>query len=65
MRKRGRPPLFPGEIPARVQVTLSNKTYDRLDALARSRGVSVPTMMRRGADSVLDEQNKSAKKYKP
>lgn len=63
MRKRGRPPLYPDVTPARVHVTISPSSYDRAEALARARGTSVPSVIRRALDSALAEQNKQPKKY--
>ena len=62
MRKRGRPPLYPGEPIARVQVTVSARQYDELDARGRARGLSVPAMMRRGVSRVLDDERSNSVK---
>jgi len=52
-KRRGRPPLFPRETPARVQVTLSPSAYDCAKARARERGVSIPAVLRRVLDAEL------------
>jgi hypothetical protein len=52
----GRPPLAPGENPARVQVTLPPREYDRADAIARRHGISIPEVLRRGLRVVRDDE---------
>lgn len=58
--KRGRPPLTPGDPPARVQLLLAPDQYDKLWRLARREDVSVPELLRRGAQRVLADDDEDA-----
>jgi hypothetical protein len=52
--KRGRPPLTPGDTPARVDVLMPSRDYDRAYQLARREGISVPELLRRGFRELAD-----------
>jgi hypothetical protein len=52
-KPNGRPPLVPGDTPARVQVTLPSRVYDKADAIAKRDGVSIPEVLRRGLAHVI------------
>jgi len=53
--KRGRPPLTPGDRPARVTLLVPSAAYDRAYELAKHEGISVPELLRRGLARTLDE----------
>ena len=52
--KRGRPPLTPEAIPARVQVRVAPADYDRAYAVAQRDGISVAQVLRQGLRRELD-----------
>lgn len=54
--KRGRPPLVEGDTPARIHVSVPSKDYDRAQAAAERRGVSVPELVRRSLTRTLSEE---------
>lgn len=56
-RPPGRPPLTDGEIPARVHLSLPQKTYDRLHTIARRDGVSTPEVIRRSLSKLLPDDD--------
>jgi hypothetical protein len=53
--KRGRPPLTPGDHPARVQLLVPSADYDRAYERAQRQGISVPELLRRGLSRELDD----------
>ena len=55
-RRRGRPPLTRGDIPAHVNLTVPSRDYDRADAIAKRDGISVPEVLRRGLARVLSDE---------
>jgi hypothetical protein len=55
--KRGRPPLTPGQVPAKVQVYVAPADYDRAVDQARKQGVSVSELLRAGLRRVLDDDD--------
>ena len=56
-KRPGRPPLVPGDTPAKVQVYVPSREYDRAQRLAERTGTSVPEVLRRGLAKVLDESD--------
>jgi hypothetical protein len=54
-RKRGRPPLTPGDRPARVEVLVPSQQYDRAYQRAQRAGISIPALLRRGLSRELDD----------
>lgn len=57
-RRPGRPPLTPGDVPARVHVSIPSHTYDRAVTRANQEGVSVSALLRRGLVRVLTDTGK-------
>lgn len=55
--KRGRPPLTPGDRPARVQLLVPSADYDRAYERAQREGISVPQLLRRGLSRELDDDD--------
>lgn len=53
--KRGRPPLCPGDTPAKVQVYVPSRDYDRVLRIAKRDDVSVPEVIRRGIAKVISD----------
>ncbi len=49
----GRPPLVPGDIPARLHVTLPSRDYDKADAVAKRHGISIAEVVRRSLNRTL------------
>jgi predicted HicB family RNase H-like nuclease len=45
--KRGRPPLTPGDVPARIDIRVSSTQYDQAYQRAQREGISVPALVRR------------------
>jgi hypothetical protein len=56
-RRRGRPPLYPGDTPARVHVTVSSGDYDKAYTIARREGVSVAEVLRRGISRAISDDS--------
>lgn len=54
-RRRGRPPLVAGDIPARVHVTVPSKDYDKADQIAKREGISVPAIVRTAVRRYLED----------
>ena len=54
-KRPGRPPLTDGEIPARVHVSLPQKTYDRVHSISRREGISTPEVIRRSLARTLEQ----------
>ena len=57
-RRRGRPRIDPSRQAVDVHVTLSAQAYDRLYAVARAHDLSVPEVLRRGAQRWSAPPNK-------
>lgn len=57
-RKRGRPPLTPGDHPARVQLLVPSADYDRAYDRAQRQGISVAALLRRGLSRELDDDDR-------
>jgi hypothetical protein len=55
--KRGRPPLTPGQTPARVEVLVPSPQYDRAYQRAQRDGISVPALLRRGLARELADRD--------
>lgn len=54
---RGRPALTVGDTPAHVNLTVPSRDYDRVYAIARRQGISVPAVLRRGlARELADDE---------
>ena len=56
--RRGRPPLTPGEQPARVHLSVPAADYDRAYQLAQREGISVPQLLRRGLSRELADDDR-------
>jgi hypothetical protein len=55
--KRGRPPLTPGDTPARIEVLVPSTQYDRLYERAQRDGLSIPAIVRRGLTRELADRD--------
>lgn len=57
MKPRGHPSLIDGETSTPVNVRLPATVYDRAYAKAREERVSVPDVIRRGLQKLLDDDD--------
>lgn len=55
--RRGRPALAEGEPSTSVHVRLAPASYDRLFQRARREDVSIPALVRRTLDELLDDDD--------
>lgn len=51
----GRPPLVPGDTPARLHITVPSRDYDKADAIAKRYGISIAEVLRRGLTRTIRE----------
>lgn len=56
-RRPGRPPLTPGDTPAKVQVYVPSADYDRAHDRAQRLGLTVPELLRRGLRRELSDSS--------
>lgn len=55
--KGGRPPLTEGDTPAKVNLTLPSRDYDRAHTIATKDRVTVPTVLRRAITKYLRDDD--------
>ncbi len=55
-RRRGRPPLVPGERSVPLSTALSASMFDALDDLSRRTGENMPSLVRRALHKLLRDE---------
>jgi predicted HicB family RNase H-like nuclease len=63
-RRRGRPPLSPGETSERVCVRLPESDYDLVYKMAKANRVSVPELMRQALRHLVSDQRGGVLRYR-